>query len=279
MDWSSKRKLVIICHEKVVRIPLEGDGILRVQGERTLVAAKALMNDKIDEPRISDIPVVQDFTEVFPEDLVGLPVRKNDKLISVSDLVYSRCGRHQSTCASLLSENQGKANVVADALSRKEQRQGERRLQSGNVHAERFTMVLRSADKKERNDRLSPVLWAEIGEGSLIGPELVQETTDKVVVIKEKLQAARDRQKSYADSGRKMTEYEGWRECVVKSVTVERCDAFGEKGYMISFEVYDHLIMSAFVFGDEYSICSLIVIMEKNGVLHAMLRQYLDDLC
>ncbi|GJZ17743.1 putative reverse transcriptase domain-containing protein [Tanacetum coccineum] len=31
----------------------------------------------------------------------------------------------------------------------------------------------------------SPVLWAEIGEGRLIGPELVQETTDKVVVIKE----------------------------------------------------------------------------------------------
>ncbi|GKF79624.1 hypothetical protein Tco_0235192 [Tanacetum coccineum] len=56
--------------------------------------------------------------------------------------------------------------------------------------------------------RASPMLWAEIGEGSLIGPELVQETTDKVVVIKEKLQAARDRQKSYADSGRKMTEYE-----------------------------------------------------------------------
>ncbi|GJY20790.1 reverse transcriptase domain-containing protein [Tanacetum coccineum] len=40
--------------------------------------------------------------------------------------------------------------------------------------------------------RVSPVLWAEIGEGSLIGPELVQETTDKVVVIKKKLQAARD---------------------------------------------------------------------------------------
>ncbi|GJY41011.1 hypothetical protein Tco_0428281 [Tanacetum coccineum] len=33
----------------------------------------------------------------------------------------------------------------------------------------------------------SPVLWAEIGESSLIGPELVQETTDKVVLIKEKL--------------------------------------------------------------------------------------------
>ncbi|GJV30851.1 putative reverse transcriptase domain-containing protein [Tanacetum coccineum] len=46
----------------------------------------------------------------------------------------------------------------------------------------------------------SPVLWAEIGESSLIGPELVQETTDIVVLIKEKLKAARDRQKSYADN-------------------------------------------------------------------------------
>ncbi|GJR74672.1 putative reverse transcriptase domain-containing protein [Tanacetum coccineum] len=49
----------------------------------------------------------------------------------------------------------------------------------------------------------SPVLWAKIWEGSLIGPELVQEMTDKVVVIKEKLKAARDRQKSYADNMRK----------------------------------------------------------------------------
>ncbi|GJT18071.1 putative reverse transcriptase domain-containing protein [Tanacetum coccineum] len=54
----------------------------------------------------------------------------------------------------------------------------------------------------------SPVLWAEIGESSLIGPELVQETTDKVVLIKEKLKAVRDRQKSYADNRRKPLEFE-----------------------------------------------------------------------
>ncbi|GJR19165.1 reverse transcriptase domain-containing protein [Tanacetum coccineum] len=54
----------------------------------------------------------------------------------------------------------------------------------------------------------SPVLWAEIGEGSLIGPELVLETTDKVVLIKEKLKAARDRQKSYVDYRRKPLEFE-----------------------------------------------------------------------
>ncbi|GKA14906.1 hypothetical protein Tco_0694552 [Tanacetum coccineum] len=36
MDWLSEGKFVIICHEKVVRIPLEGDGILQVQGEHLL---------------------------------------------------------------------------------------------------------------------------------------------------------------------------------------------------------------------------------------------------
>ncbi|GJS22897.1 hypothetical protein Tco_0451529 [Tanacetum coccineum] len=76
MDWLSKRKFVIVCYEKVVRIPLEGDEILRVHGERTLGAAKALMNAKIDEPRISVITVVRDFTDVFPEGLLGLPPQR-----------------------------------------------------------------------------------------------------------------------------------------------------------------------------------------------------------
>ncbi|GJY95666.1 putative reverse transcriptase domain-containing protein [Tanacetum coccineum] len=54
----------------------------------------------------------------------------------------------------------------------------------------------------------SPILWPEIRESSLIRPELVQETTDKVVLIKKKLKAARDRQKSYADNRRKPLEFE-----------------------------------------------------------------------
>nr|GEW44421.1 putative reverse transcriptase domain-containing protein [Tanacetum cinerariifolium] len=54
----------------------------------------------------------------------------------------------------------------------------------------------------------SPILWAEIGESRLIGPELVQETTDKVILIKDRLKAARDRQKSYADNRRKSLEFE-----------------------------------------------------------------------
>ncbi|GJW31921.1 hypothetical protein Tco_0051953 [Tanacetum coccineum] len=57
MDWLSKRKFVIICHEKVVRIPLEGDEILRVHGEHTQGAVKTLMNTKVGESKFSDISV------------------------------------------------------------------------------------------------------------------------------------------------------------------------------------------------------------------------------
>ncbi|GJX03864.1 putative reverse transcriptase domain-containing protein [Tanacetum coccineum] len=46
MELVSKRKFVIVCHEKVVRIPLEGDEILQVHGERTQGVVKTLMNTK-----------------------------------------------------------------------------------------------------------------------------------------------------------------------------------------------------------------------------------------
>ncbi|GKB89172.1 putative reverse transcriptase domain-containing protein, partial [Tanacetum coccineum] len=76
IDWLSQNKVVIVCHEKVVEIPLEGSGILRFQGERTLGDAKALMNAKVDEPKLSDISVVRDFVDVFPEDLLRLPPQR-----------------------------------------------------------------------------------------------------------------------------------------------------------------------------------------------------------
>ncbi|GJS27178.1 hypothetical protein Tco_0487798 [Tanacetum coccineum] len=56
MDWLSKRKFVIVCHEKVVRIPLEGDEILRVHGERTQGVVKTLMNTKVVEFRVDLVP-------------------------------------------------------------------------------------------------------------------------------------------------------------------------------------------------------------------------------
>nr|GEV17800.1 reverse transcriptase domain-containing protein [Tanacetum cinerariifolium] len=49
----------------------------------------------------------------------------------------------------------------------------------------------------------SSIMWARVGEGQLIGPELVQETTKKISQIKDRLKVARDGQKSYTDKRRK----------------------------------------------------------------------------
>nr|GEU51518.1 putative reverse transcriptase domain-containing protein [Tanacetum cinerariifolium] len=74
----------------------------------------------------------------------------------------------------------------------------------------------------------SPVLWAEIGENSLIGPELVQETTDKVVLIEERLKAGRDCQKSYADNRRKPLEFKVGDQVLLKVSSWKGVMCFGK---------------------------------------------------
>ncbi|GKC90712.1 putative reverse transcriptase domain-containing protein [Tanacetum coccineum] len=54
----------------------------------------------------------------------------------------------------------------------------------------------------------SPVCWAEVRDTQLTGPEIIHETTEKIVQIKQRIQAARDRQKSYADVRRKPLEFQ-----------------------------------------------------------------------
>ncbi|GJY83396.1 putative reverse transcriptase domain-containing protein [Tanacetum coccineum] len=54
----------------------------------------------------------------------------------------------------------------------------------------------------------SPVCWAEVKDAQLTGPEIVHETTEKIIQIKSRIQAARDRQKSYADVRRKPLEFQ-----------------------------------------------------------------------
>nr|GFB63293.1 putative reverse transcriptase domain-containing protein [Tanacetum cinerariifolium] len=60
----------------------------------------------------------------------------------------------------------------------------------------------------------SPVYWTEVGEAQILSPELIQETTEKIVQIKQRKQAARNRQKSYANLKRKPVEFKvGDKKC------------------------------------------------------------------
>ncbi|GJS18901.1 putative reverse transcriptase domain-containing protein [Tanacetum coccineum] len=99
-DWLAKYHVVIDCSEKIVRIPwgnetliVHGDGSSRENGTRLNIISctkthKYLLKghhvflahfttknieDKSGEKRLEDVPVVQDFPEVFPEELPGLP--------------------------------------------------------------------------------------------------------------------------------------------------------------------------------------------------------------
>ncbi|GJX47407.1 putative reverse transcriptase domain-containing protein [Tanacetum coccineum] len=76
----------------------------------------------------------------------------------------------------------------------------------------------------------SPIMWAEVGEGQLIGPELVQETTEKISQIKDRLKAARDRQKSYADKRRKPLEFSVGDYVFLKVSPWKGVVHFGKKG-------------------------------------------------
>ncbi|GJV15933.1 putative reverse transcriptase domain-containing protein [Tanacetum coccineum] len=68
----------------------------------------------------------------------------------------------------------------------------------------------------------SPVCWAEVREVQLTGPEIVQETTEKIVQIKQRMQAARDRQKSYADLKRKPMDFQDWDKVMLKFLPWKR---------------------------------------------------------
>ncbi|GJY81030.1 putative reverse transcriptase domain-containing protein [Tanacetum coccineum] len=68
MDWLAKYHTVIVCDEKLVRVPF-GDEILIFHAHVTTKNAE----DKSKEKRLEDVPIVQDFLEVFPEDLPGIP--------------------------------------------------------------------------------------------------------------------------------------------------------------------------------------------------------------
>nr|GEW57345.1 putative reverse transcriptase domain-containing protein [Tanacetum cinerariifolium] len=73
MDWLSDHKDEIIYHEKVVRIPLPDGRVLRVLGEKPKEKMRQLMSAKAKKKKQEEIVVVRDFSEVFPDDLSGLP--------------------------------------------------------------------------------------------------------------------------------------------------------------------------------------------------------------
>nr|GEV03631.1 hypothetical protein [Tanacetum cinerariifolium] len=88
---------------------------------------------------------------------------------------------------------------------------------------------LTCARVKAEHQRPSGLL-TEVGEAQLTGPELILETTKKIVLIKQRIHAAQDRQKSYTDLKRKPMEFEVRDRVMLKVSPWKRVVLFGKRG-------------------------------------------------
>ncbi|GJW31046.1 hypothetical protein Tco_0047921 [Tanacetum coccineum] len=98
---------------------------------------------------------------------------------------------------------------------------------------------------------LIPRDMGEVGESQLIRPEIVQETTKKIIHIKEMLKMARSRQKSYADKRRKPLEFKVGDRVLLKVSPWERVVRFGKKEklaprYVGPFEIVEYVGLVAY---------------------------------
>ncbi|GJS16382.1 putative reverse transcriptase domain-containing protein [Tanacetum coccineum] len=149
IDWLSNHHEMIICDEKIVRIPY-GDEVFIVQGDRDGKGEKSKLSiisctkthkyikrgcpiflaqvtkketeDKSEEKRLEDVPTVRDFPEVFPEDLPGLPPTRQvckpylDKFVIVfidDILIYSKSKEEHAEHLKLILELLKKEELYA----------------------------------------------------------------------------------------------------------------------------------------------------------------------
>ncbi|GJW37003.1 hypothetical protein Tco_0059923 [Tanacetum coccineum] len=207
MDWLSKRKFVIVCYEKVVRIPLEGDEILRVHGERTQGVVKTLLNTKT---RVSYDLVISREEHQFRllrrgawssfEVSVGITeegevvtylrfIANFSKIVKPLTSLTERNQKYEwgaereeafQTLKNDLSQSKvfKQENVLAERLHGLDP-QMERKRDESVYFMDRIWVLLVGSVMDEAHASRPPVLWVEIRESSLTGIELVQETTDK----------------------------------------------------------------------------------------------------
>ncbi|GJU87676.1 putative reverse transcriptase domain-containing protein [Tanacetum coccineum] len=76
----------------------------------------------------------------------------------------------------------------------------------------------------------SPVCWAKVGDVQLAGPEIIHETTEKIVQIRQCLQATRDRQRSYANIRRNPLEFQVGNRVMLKVSPRKGVIRFGKRG-------------------------------------------------
>ncbi|TYK24155.1 Transposon Ty3-G Gag-Pol polyprotein [Cucumis melo var. makuwa] len=123
----------------------------------------------------------------------------------------------------------------------------------------------------------TPVCWDEVGERKLVGPELVQTTSENVKFIRERLKTVKDRQKRYADKHQRDLEFEVSDKVFLKLSPWKGVLRFGRKEklspkFIGSYEILECIGYAA------YHLASPMELSSINDVFHvSMLRKYVPD--
>ncbi|GKA54657.1 putative reverse transcriptase domain-containing protein [Tanacetum coccineum] len=197
--------------------------------------------DKITMDFITKLPSTEKLAKLYIDEIVarhGVPV----------SIISDRDGRFTSRCWQTVQKALGTRLDMSTAYHPQTDGQRYSLVASRILIQNSYHSSIRCAPFEALYERKcrSPVLWAEIGESSFIGPELVQETTDKVALIKEKFKAARDRQKSYANNRRKPLEFEVGDHVLLKVSPWKGVIHFRKKGklaprYVGPFEILERI--------------------------------------
>lgn len=97
----------------------------------------------------------------------------------------------------------------------------------------------------------SPLCWDEVGERELTGPKIIKDASEKVALIRRRLETAASRQKSYADPKCKDVEFHVGDYVFLKVSPMKGVIRFGKKGklaprYIGSFEILERVGMVAY---------------------------------
>ena len=123
----------------------------------------------------------------------------------------------------------------------------------------------------------TPICWTEVGEKQLLGPELVQITTEKIKVVQENLKVAQSRQKSYADNRRRELEFQVGDRVFLKVSPWKGVLRFGRKGKLAPRYIGPYLIVER-VGAAAYRLELPEEMARLHNVFHvSMLRKYVVD--
>jgi hypothetical protein len=123
----------------------------------------------------------------------------------------------------------------------------------------------------------SPLYWDELSERRILGPNIVQDTIDKVALIRQRLSTAQDRQKSYADVRQRNLEFTEGDKVFLRVAPMKGVTRFGKKGklnprYIGPFEILERVGPMAYRLALPPELANI------HDVFHiSMLRKYMLD--